>query len=390
MHRVHGTNMTTTKTTSVPGSWARGAFVATASSLLLLTAIGCKRDPNVRKQKYLESGIRYENDGKLQEAVIQFANALKVDQNFAPAHYELAKTYIKMGTAMVAYQELMRTVDLDPSNIKARIDLGQMLLSGGVPDRALDLVKAVLAQDPNNADAFALRSAIAEKKGDHAEALADIQNALSLNPNQASYHMTLALIQSSSQPSGNNDAEAELRKATSLDPKNAMAHMMLATVREKRGDVAGAEQQDQLAIQAAPKNLDARTALAGLYMRANSPEKAEATLRQAALDQDDKETAPELLRAFYMQRNQTDHAVDVFRELTAAHPKSVPLQISYARVLLQKNDYAQADAIVKELNKSHSKSAQVQSMSAVLLLHENKNNEALSLLRNAVRDNPDN
>src|ERR1700712_407947 len=85
--------------------------IATVSCSLVL-GTGCKRDPNVQKQKYLESGMRYEKDGKYREAVIQFSNALKVDRNFSDAHYELAKTYFKMGALRPGYGELMRTVEL--------------------------------------------------------------------------------------------------------------------------------------------------------------------------------------------------------------------------------------------------------------------------------------
>src|SRR5580693_6348724 len=84
-------------------------------SLALVFTAGCNRDPNVRKQKYLESGKRYETAGKYKEAAIQFSNALKLDKNFAPAHYELAKTYLNMNTIMPGYSELMKTVELDPS-----------------------------------------------------------------------------------------------------------------------------------------------------------------------------------------------------------------------------------------------------------------------------------
>ena len=37
---------------------------------------GCSRDPNVRKQKYYESGIRYFAEQKYREATIQLLNAL--------------------------------------------------------------------------------------------------------------------------------------------------------------------------------------------------------------------------------------------------------------------------------------------------------------------------
>src|ERR1017187_4834269 len=90
-------------------------------SLTLAFTIGCSRDPNVRKQKYLESGKRYEDSGKYKEAAIQFSNAIKLDKNFAAAHYELAKTYIHMNTLAPAYGELLKAVDLDPKNLEAQI-----------------------------------------------------------------------------------------------------------------------------------------------------------------------------------------------------------------------------------------------------------------------------
>jgi len=81
---------------------------------------GCHGDPNVRKQKYLESGQRYSAQGKYREAAIQYLNALKVDKDFAEAHYALAQAYEHLGQLSAAYRELVRTVDLEPTNYKAR------------------------------------------------------------------------------------------------------------------------------------------------------------------------------------------------------------------------------------------------------------------------------
>src|SRR5580692_9812535 len=105
-------------------------------SLFLGFTVGCHRDPNVQKQRYLESGKRYAKEGKYKEAGIQFSNALKVDRNFGDAHYQLAQAYMKSGSMLPAYVELMRTVDLQPNNLEARIDLGNMLLAGKQVDRA--------------------------------------------------------------------------------------------------------------------------------------------------------------------------------------------------------------------------------------------------------------
>src|SRR3981189_2041086 len=146
-----------------------------AVSLALGFTAGCHRDPNKQKQRCLESGKRYADQGQLKEATIQFQNALKVDRNFAEAHYQLSKVLIKQGSIMPAYGELMRTVDLQPANLPARIDLGNILVAGKQPAKAAEQANAVLAIDPNNADAYALLSSVAIANGDRAEALAQIQ-----------------------------------------------------------------------------------------------------------------------------------------------------------------------------------------------------------------------
>jgi Tfp pilus assembly protein PilF len=76
--------------------------------LTSLFLAGCSRDPNIRKQKYYESGQRYFAKGKYREAVIQFSNAVQVDPRFGDAHYKLAQTYLKLQEWPRAWQELSR------------------------------------------------------------------------------------------------------------------------------------------------------------------------------------------------------------------------------------------------------------------------------------------
>src|SRR5580698_6988596 len=142
-------------------------------SLALVSMAGCNRDPNVRKHKYLESGKRYAAAGKYKEAVIQFSNAIKVDHDFADAHYELAKTYLNTGSMLPAYSELLKTVDLDPSNLSARITFANVLLAGNATDRAEEQAKAVLAINPDYPDALAVLAEVAQHKGDTPGALKD-------------------------------------------------------------------------------------------------------------------------------------------------------------------------------------------------------------------------
>lgn len=363
----------------------QAAVVGLVASLALS---GCKHDPNVQKRKYFESGKRYENEGKLREAAIQFSNAIKVDRKYAAAHYELAKTYVQLGSMIAAYQELQRAVALDPKNVQARLDLGNMLFAGGVPDRAKIQAQTVLQAQPNNADAYALLARVAQKQGDHAEALKDIQHALELDPNRAAFHTSLGLMQAST-PNEQAAGQQELQKAVQLNPKDPSARLALAGLDAKSGNLQGAVQQAENAVQDAPQNLQARVFLAALYMRANQPQKAEQTLLQAASSMPDKDQPPALLLSFYAQTKQLGRAEGVFADLKKSHPNSVPIQVEYAQLLIMEGKFDQASDVLKGINKSSQSSPPVERLNADILLHQGKLNDALTLLEKAVSNAPD-
>src|SRR6266849_2936408 len=91
----------------------------------------CSRDPNVRKQKYFESGQRYLAKGRYREAAIQFRNATQVDGTFGDAHFQLAQVYLKVQDWQHAYLELSRTLELQPANYKAHTDIANLLIADG-------------------------------------------------------------------------------------------------------------------------------------------------------------------------------------------------------------------------------------------------------------------
>jgi tetratricopeptide (TPR) repeat protein len=356
-------------------------------SLALVFTVGCHRDPNVRKQKYLESGKRYEASGKYKEATIQFSNAIKLDKSFAPAYYELAKTYLKMDSLQPAYGALLKTIDLDPQNVDAHITLGNIYLAGHAIPKAEAQARDVLGINPNNADAYALLAGVAQGKGDTAEAIKNIQRALEIEPNRSSFHSALAILEVRN-PDGEAGAEQELTKAASLDPKSPTPHLLLAGLLEKKGDHQGAEQQLIAAIGADPKNLQARGALASLYIRTGDNAKAEQTLLQAVNDLPDVQGASTLLAEYYNKTGQMDHAATVFQNLDSKYPKSFAIKLTYARILFEKKDYTQATSLASQLTKTDAGNPDVQTLNAMLLLNTGKIDDAFALLKKAVKDNP--
>ena len=373
------------------GEWRRMNRRGSLCLVMLFVATtlfaGCHVDPNVRKHKYLESGKRYSTEGKYREAAIQFANALKADKNFPEAHYELALAYEHLQQYNAAYSELMRTVDLQPTNYKARIDLANLLLAGGRIDDAQAQASAVMAAQPNNPDLHALLSAIALRRGMKDNALIEIQRALELDPNRATFHEELALLQAGD-PTKASVVEDELKKSIALDPKLMNARLLLAAFYIKNSRWPEAEQVSRGAIATDPKSLSARASLTEVFLKQGNQAKAEEVLRQASQDLADNPQGVRMLADYYASTGQLDKARAEFSSLAAKYPKNVSVLKGYIRVLLEVKDYGTAQAVVTELMKKDAKDPEVAGLNGIVLLNSGKVSDAVNALQNAVKDSP--
>lgn len=365
--------------------WGSLALIALTGALLFLT--GCHGDPNVRKQKYLESGKRYSAQNKFREAAIQYANAVKIDKGFADAHYELAKAYLQLGQISPAYVELTRTVDLQPANDSARIDLAGLLLGAGKTEDAKIQAATVLLAHPNNPDAHALMSGIAVRNGQRDQALAEIKRALELDSKRAAFHEQLALLNSGDAANAAS-VETELKSAVSLDPHSVRPRLLLSSLYAGSNRWQEAEQSARDAITADPKSIPAREYLAQVFLRQGLTAPAEAVLREAAIDLPDNPDGVRLLADYFQRTGQPEKAMHEFEAVASKHPKDLSLQEAYVRSLLGVKNYEKAQKVIAGLMKKHDKDPQVLALNGIVLLNGGKLNEAIAGLQSGIRDYP--
>jgi len=349
--------------------------------------VGCHTDPNVRKMKYLASGDRYSAQGKYRDAAIQYQNSLKADKNFPAAHYALAKAYVHMGDLGAAYRELARTVQLQPTNYQARIDLGNLLMAGGKTDDAEKQAKAALAGEPNNADVHALLSAIALKRGERERAMTEIQRSIELAPNRSAFYDDLALLQAHD-PSQSAAAESNLKKAVVLNPKSVDPKLLLGAYYMDNNLMAEAEQVSREAIATDPKSLAARTNLAKVYLRENNASQAEQVLRQASQDLSSDPRGVRVLADYYMASGQRQKAQVEFANLVAKYPKNLDLQKAYLRVLIQMKNYATAQGIAKQLMQEEPKDPEIVALNGIVILSKGNADGAINALQDGVKNFP--
>jgi tetratricopeptide (TPR) repeat protein len=91
--------------------------------------------------------------GKLDEAIAQFRQAVELSPKYVTAHANLAYAYDRqglLGEAIAAYQKVL---ELTPDNATARNNLGTVLSRAGRFDDAIREFEALLQRDPSNAAA---------------------------------------------------------------------------------------------------------------------------------------------------------------------------------------------------------------------------------------------
>ena len=106
--------------------------------LLLVLAFGavagaCSKDPAEAKKEHLTSAKRYVDEGKHQEAILEYRNVLKIDPREGEARFQLAELHLKNGDVAAAYQEYLRAADLlpDPASAAPVTILSFTQTSGG-------------------------------------------------------------------------------------------------------------------------------------------------------------------------------------------------------------------------------------------------------------------
>lgn len=350
---------------------------------------GCSRDPNVRKQKYFESGERYFEKAKYREAVIQYRNAIEVDSSFTAAHYKLAESYLKLQDWQRAFAELTRTVELQPDNYKARLEIANILIAAGQADQlksAQDQVDVLIDKQPNDPDTHVAQAYILAKERRFNEAVAEMQKAMALAPTRGEAYYNLAVLQA--EMNLPDLAEANYKKAIELKTTQPNPRLALAGFYQSRRRFAEAEQQLQLAMAADPKDVDARAAMAKLYASEGKRSEAESFLEQVKQDFPDNSVGYRMLGDFYFAIGDLDKAVAEYESLYRHHSKDLFVQKNYVQLLILKNRLAEADKLNEEILKPRPKDEEGLTYRGEIQLAQGKTSDAVHTLQSVVNSNP--
>jgi len=348
----------------------------------------CNRDPNVRKQKFLESGNRYRDQGKFREAAIQYANAVQVDPRFAEAHYQLGETYLKLSDPRRAFNEFSRTVDLAPDNYSAHLELANLLIVNRQPKDAEPHLDAMRQKQPDSPDTHIAWAHYYAAKDEMAPALQEMQKAIAADPSRSESYLNLALLQLRANLP--DQAEINFKKAADLGPKVMNAQLALGGFYQSRNRMPEAEQQFKHAIDVDPKDTAPRAAYARLLMAENKKPEVEAFLRRTKTEFPDNSEGYRMLGDFYFANGELDPATTEYAALYSEHPKDIQVKKNYVQLLILKNQLDEATKLNNEVLKANPKDADVLVYRGQIQLRQNDAAGAVDSLQQAVKNDSNN
>jgi tetratricopeptide (TPR) repeat protein len=370
---------------------------------LFLLVVGCNRDPKVQRQKYLESGNRYFNNGKFKEASIMYRRALQQDLRFGEAYYRLGLSELKLRRPVDAMRAFQRAVELQPDNEDAAAKLSEIFLMAYTTDakhpphflkEIEDNTKKILDKNPKSYDGLRLRGYLYLLRKDLPHAVEDFKLANSLKPNQAD--LMLVLAQSYIADKRIPEAEALAKQGIEANKEYFPLYNLLAQIYMQTNRPQQAEELLKLKASNNPRNPTPLVELAAFYWTQNRKPEAEAQLTRLTSNVKDFPAAHSLAGDFHFRFREYDKALEQYRQgfqQTADAAQKPIFQKKMVTVLIAQGKMAEANQLVAEVLKENPKDDQAIAIRASLELRAGTREKVLAAindLQSLVSKNKDN
>lgn len=177
-------------------------------------------------------GYALADQGKVDEAIAHYREAIRLQPGFAEAHNNLAVALARQNRLDEAIPEFQAAVRLAPAAALTHYDLGFALASQKRLDEAITEYSEAIRQDPGYVEALTKRGDAYQLQNHLKEAIADYNAALSIQPNFANARNNLGLALMNEEKY--DEAIAEFKEVLRLQPGNQLAQQNLSIVMQQR------------------------------------------------------------------------------------------------------------------------------------------------------------
>jgi protein O-GlcNAc transferase len=308
--------------------------------------------PEQDAARLIDAGHDLEAQGKLDEAMQCYLDAIRIAPNPARAHLNRGNVLLLKGDLEGALDAFRVAIKHKPDYAGAYYNIGNALLGNGRFDEAVASYHRALQIQPDYAEVHCSLGVALKELGQLDDAIASFQAALKIYPGLVEAQSNLGYILENLYNSGNillnngklEDAATNFRRALEIEPNLAEVHYNLGNVLKELGQLDKAVASYHLALELKPDYAEAHNNLGNANQELEQYQTAVASYRQALrLKPDSPETHNNLGNAL-KDLGQLDDAVASYRCALLFKPDYAEVHSNLGNVL---QDLGQLDAAIK-------------------------------------------
>ena len=191
------------------------------------------RSTNNNDDSHCNLGVALAAEGKNEEAIFHYLEAIKINPNNDEAHCNIGVALAAQGKNKEAIIHYLEAIRLNPDNDNAHYNLGVALAAQGKNEEATAHYLAAIKLNPDNDNAYYNRGVDLAAQGKNKEAIVQYRTAIEINPNNDKAHSNLgfALVSEGK----NEEAIAHYLAAIKINPNGVLTYFNLAIAFEKQG-----------------------------------------------------------------------------------------------------------------------------------------------------------
>lgn len=217
-------------------------------------------------------GNYFYKQGKLDRAISELEEAVRLKKNYPEGHNSLGTMYIDKGFIDKAIFEYTEAIKYKPVFPEAYYNLGNACIKKGLVDDSVSFYRKAIGMGMYNPQVFNNLGSAYMKKGMINEAEEHYKRALLIYKDFAEVHSNLGYIYTEK---GNLEkATLELKEALRLQPNHANAHNNLGAIYCQEGLWDKAQDEFLLAVRFDPGNASAHKNIGVIYFTRGEKQKA--------------------------------------------------------------------------------------------------------------------
>ena len=318
--------------------------VAIAVLTISMSTSACSTESKIKR--HMERGDAYLEEGKQQEAIIEFLNVIQLDNNHLEATQRLGVTLFDTGQFGPAFSYLQRAVELDPENAEVQTRLATIHLLRGQREEAREEAGAVLGRDATNLDALAVYADTASSAGEIDGAIRRMENAQAEHEDRAKFHLALASLHLRKRDV--DAAESHFHEAARREPDSPDAHLALGTFYLAKRELDNAEEEFNKAAETAPIRSATQIRVVDFYRLLGNTEEAYSRLDALVADAPDFVPAWTRIASYAFADKDYDRCEEALNHLLESNPRDPEALRMMGEVFLARGDAEAAEVRFRE------------------------------------------